>query len=218
MSPDDVGKKLRIKVVAHNRNATASTPAFSLMTQIPPAPTNTAIPQIRKGSPSGPNASATPIGTGDELFATTGTWTDASATGYSYKWLRCDTPGSCTPIDGTTSSQYRVKGLDDNKTFRVDVTASNNNIAVTTTSSSLETVPVTPAALAPQPATAVPERPRSAIASDGRAPTTSVAARHRRTRRRRRWRYRYERDHYRHGYARVAFRSHHGRSGSSSDS
>ncbi|HWX08468.1 MAG TPA: hypothetical protein VNY33_00695, partial [Gaiellaceae bacterium] len=63
--------------------------------------------------------------TGSLLSATNGTWTGASATGYSYAWQRCDSAGSnCNPI-GATSTTYAPVQADVGGRLRIVVTASN---------------------------------------------------------------------------------------------
>jgi F5/8 type C domain-containing protein/parallel beta helix pectate lyase-like protein len=64
-------------------------------------------------------------GQGQQLTASTGTWTN-SPTGYGYQWQRCNTSGaSCTGISGASGSTYVLTAADAGSTVRVQVTASN---------------------------------------------------------------------------------------------
>ncbi|HEV7134588.1 MAG TPA: hypothetical protein VGN27_12745 [Gaiellaceae bacterium] len=64
--------------------------------------------------------------TGAQLSSTNGTWSGASATGYSYQWLRCDSAGNnCSNIPSATASTYAVVSADVGDKLRVIVTASN---------------------------------------------------------------------------------------------
>jgi hypothetical protein len=79
------------------------------------APVNTQLPQV-----SGQ------VAVGNQLQASTGTWTGSAAT-YSYQWQRCDSGGAnCQPIiGGATAASYTVAGADVGSTLRVTVTATN---------------------------------------------------------------------------------------------
>jgi hypothetical protein len=62
---------------------------------------------------------------GEQLSATTGTWT-GGVKSFSYQWQRCDSNGSsCQSVDGATARVYGVRTVDVGNTVRVVVTASN---------------------------------------------------------------------------------------------
>ncbi len=84
----------------------------------PQMPANTATPTIT--DTQGHN----PPEVNDSLVASTGTWTN-NPTSYSYQWQLCASAGSCTDIQGATSSSYSVASSDEGDSIDVVVTASN---------------------------------------------------------------------------------------------
>jgi hypothetical protein len=74
---------------------------------------------------------------GEQLSATTGTWT-GGVRSYAYQWQRCDANGgSCQSVDGATARVYGVRSADVGNTLRVIVTATN--LSGTTNASSAAT-------------------------------------------------------------------------------
>jgi hypothetical protein len=65
--------------------------------------------------------------TGSSLTSTNGTWSGASATGFTYQWKRCDSAGNnCANIGAPSSSpSYAVVSADVGSRLRVVVIASN---------------------------------------------------------------------------------------------
>jgi subtilisin family serine protease len=112
----DVGSTLRVAVTATN-SAGSSPPATSAQTAVvaPAPPANTARP--------------TTSGTardGQQLSATTGTWSGTPPLTYSYQWQDCNSLGaSCANIPAATSSTYVLGHGDVGSTVRVTVTATN---------------------------------------------------------------------------------------------
>jgi peptidoglycan/xylan/chitin deacetylase (PgdA/CDA1 family) len=80
----------------------------------PAKPVNTALPAI-SGSAQ----------TGQQLTASTGTWS-GSPTSFAYQWRRCNASGSsCLDIAGATGSAYTAVASDAGSTLRVVVIATN---------------------------------------------------------------------------------------------
>ncbi len=123
----DVGHTIRAVVTATNAEGSGSaTSAPTAIVTAPPAPTNTALPQI----------SGTTI-QGDALTASKGSWT-GSPTSYAYAWQDCNSSGaSCSAIGGAGSSAYTLQPSDGGHTIRVMVTASNSGGSGQATSSSV---------------------------------------------------------------------------------
>ena len=113
----DVGKTIRVLESAQNADGSAQ--AFSAPTAVvaPPnsAPANTAQP-----NPSGTAQD------GQTITVDTGTWTGTAPITYTYQWQRC-TPGTgtCTSINGATTSSYLLVTADVGFQMRSQVTATN---------------------------------------------------------------------------------------------
>lgn len=96
-------------------------------------------PTVVVSSAKGPvnTASPTVSGTakvGEELSASTGTWT-GGVQSYTYQWQRCDTAGaSCAAITDATARTYGVHTVDVGNTIRVVVTATNASGSANATS------------------------------------------------------------------------------------
>lgn len=76
---------------------------------------------VSKGSPTVSGA-ARP---GSTLTATPGDWENLTSDplGFSYQWLRCTAPSSCTPIAGATQPTYTSTAADVGALMKVEVTA-----------------------------------------------------------------------------------------------
>jgi hypothetical protein len=111
----DVDHTLKVAVTATNTDGSGS--ATSGPTDVissAKAPVNTAPPQI-SGTAK----------VGEQLSASTGTWT-GGVRSYAYQWQRCDANGSsCQSVDGATARVYGVRTVDAGNTIRVVVTATN---------------------------------------------------------------------------------------------
>ena len=115
VATSDVDHTLKVAVTATNTDGsnTATSSATSLVSA-DKAPANTASPQI-SGTAK----------VGEELSASTGTWT-GGVRSYSYQWQRCDANGSsCQAVDGANARVYGVRSVDVGNTMRVVVTATN---------------------------------------------------------------------------------------------
>lgn len=91
---------------------------------------------------SAPTVSGTPQ-QGQQLAATSGTWSGAQPIAYAYQWERCDTSGACAPLSGATAASYTPTSGDVGDTLRATVTASN--MAGTATAASAPTAVIQPA-------------------------------------------------------------------------
>jgi len=112
----DVGHTIRVEETASNSGG-AGTPATSEPTALikPEVPKNTKLPTIT-GTPQ----------QAKELTEHNGEWTN-SPTGYTYKWLQCNSSGAeCTVISGATTQAYTPVAGDVGHTIRVEETASNS--------------------------------------------------------------------------------------------
>jgi hypothetical protein len=111
----DADKTLRVQVTATNADgSTSATSKVSDVVSSKGGPTNTATPTI-SGTPK----------VGEELDATTGTWT-GGVRSFSYQWQRCDAQGgACVSVQDATAKSYGVRSADVGNTLRVVVTATN---------------------------------------------------------------------------------------------
>jgi hypothetical protein len=114
----DVGRTLKVEETASNAGG-ASKPASSSATAPveppgPPAPVNETPPEIKGTALQG-----------QTLEEVHGKWSN-SPSGFTYRWLQCDTLGeSCFPIAGAASQTYVLQPADVGHTIRVEETASN---------------------------------------------------------------------------------------------
>jgi hypothetical protein len=88
------------------------------------APANTAPPTI-SGEPFVDRT----------LTATTGTWTGTAPITFTYAWQRCDgTGGGCVVVAGATTASYPLEPIDARSTIRVQVTGTNADGSMSSTS------------------------------------------------------------------------------------
>jgi Tol biopolymer transport system component len=111
----DIGRRLRVAVTATNSFGTATATSEPSEAVAGVAPMNTVRPNI-----SGVEE------VGEQLFASTGTWTGSAPITYTYEWRRCNAAGAaCAAISGSTSSSYVLQTADLGATIVVAVTAKN---------------------------------------------------------------------------------------------
>ena len=113
----DVGHTIRVEETASNSGG-PGTPATSEPTAVikQAVPVNTKLPTITGTAQQG-----------EELTEHNGEWTN-SPTGYTYKWLQCESlGGGCLPISGATGQTYTPVAGDVGHTIRVEETASNES-------------------------------------------------------------------------------------------
>jgi hypothetical protein len=120
LTAKDVGHTIRSRVIATNKDGTASSNSD---------PTGVIQASATAGPPSN-NQPPTISGTLQEkqtLTATQGTWTGAKPQTYTYQWRRCDANGgNCVDIGGATKSTYLLTTADIGHSLRVRVTAHNS--------------------------------------------------------------------------------------------
>jgi fibronectin type 3 domain-containing protein len=132
-TPDDVGKRLRVTVIARNDAGTGEATSELTDRVVARPPENTATPSI-SGRPH----------VGVELTADKGAWTGTADIAYAYQWLRCAATGMCIEIAGATRATYTPVSDDANAALRVRVTARNDVGA-----KSVESAPTAPVAADP---------------------------------------------------------------------
>src|SRR5262249_54166567 len=111
----DVDHPLRVAVTTSNSDGSStSTSGATDLVSADKAPVSTAVPQV-SGTAK----------VGEQLSASTGTWT-GGVRSYSYQWQRCDgSGGSCVSVQDATAKVYGVRSIDAGNTMRVVVTATN---------------------------------------------------------------------------------------------
>jgi hypothetical protein len=124
LAAGDVDHTVRVSVTASNADGQSSANSnTSQVVSSSKAPANTAPPAI-SGTAK----------VGEELSASTGSWT-GGVQSYSYQWQRCDSGGaSCAAVTDATSRTYGVRTVDVGHTLRVQVTAKNASDSTTATS------------------------------------------------------------------------------------
>ena len=134
----DVGSTLRVRVTATNGagSSSADSAQTAVVTAAPSSPTNSSPPVVSGTAQEG-----------QQLSASTGTWS-GSPTSFAYQWRRCDSNGgNCVNITDATGSNYLLVSADVGSTIRVAVTATNS--VGSSTMQSAATAPVTAAPSAP---------------------------------------------------------------------
>jgi hypothetical protein len=100
---------------------------------------------------------------GEELRASTGTWTN-NPTSFDYQWQRCAGTSGCSSIDGATGRTYGVRSADVDRSLRVVVTARNADGTATSTSDRTAVVRAAPGpSPTPVPTPTVNRRPTVTI-------------------------------------------------------
>lgn len=120
----DLGRMLYVRVSARNGFGTASAASARVGVSVPvlgvqatAAPTNVSAPVI----------SGWPLTVGSTLTASLGSWTGASATGYQYRWSRCDASGTkCVATAAGSGASYVLRPADVGSTITVTVQAANS--------------------------------------------------------------------------------------------
>jgi hypothetical protein len=108
----DAGLAFEVQETASNVGATSAAATSAAI--LPAAPVNTVLPAIT-GT----------VALGQDLTASTGTWTNGPYA-YAYQWERCSgSPLACTAIAGATASTYTLTSADAGVTIEVEVTATN---------------------------------------------------------------------------------------------
>ncbi len=136
-SQSALGDTLRVIVTINTAagQASAVSQAFGPITG--PALANVAIPLVSGVAQ-----------VGEQLSASTGTWTGDMPIAYTYQWQDCDTSGSnCTDIEGATGATYTPATTDVGETLVV--VASASNAWGTSSVASDPTLPVVAAGQAP---------------------------------------------------------------------
>ena len=114
----DVGSTVRVNETATNSagSSSAATAASAVVSAPSSAPVMTLPPSV----------SGT-VAVGQQLQASTGSWTGAPAPSFSYQWQDCDSNGNnCVPVQAATNASYTIQGSDVGFTLEVVVTASNS--------------------------------------------------------------------------------------------
>ena len=126
MTGADVGRRLRVVVVAINSSGVArsTSKATAAVESASAPPVSRVLPTI-SGTPK----------EGLLLNADSGAWSGTLPIRYRYQWLRCSSGGTgCGTIFGAMSASYLVRGEDVGDTLRVMVTAANAVGSATATS------------------------------------------------------------------------------------
>jgi hypothetical protein len=145
LATTDVGQLVSVTVTASNAGGATPVMSAPVGPVLPPAPANTAAPQI----------TVTPAGTpeqGDTLNVSNGTWSNAAT--YTYAWEECDGSGNnCLPIPGATSGSYTLSAADIDDTIVCVVTANGPGGSTTANSNTTGSVQKAPTPAASQPTT-----------------------------------------------------------------
>src|SRR5262249_56752565 len=73
-----------------------------------------------------PSVSGT-VAVGQQLQASTGSWTGTPAPSLGYQWLDCDSGGNnCSPIQGASASSYTIQSTDGGYAPKAVVTGSHS--------------------------------------------------------------------------------------------
>jgi hypothetical protein len=132
VTPAEVGFTISVLVTATNSAGNASAySAATAVVQSTSAPAQNTSPPVVTGT----------VAAGQQLTASSGTWTGAPPINYAYQWQGCDSNGAnCVNIVGATASTYAPTSSDVGNTLAVVVTGSNNDGQSTATSVPTATV------------------------------------------------------------------------------
>jgi glucose/arabinose dehydrogenase len=99
----------------HDITANASTSYTATYSEVPAAPSNTALPTIAGQAKEGSTLTADP-----------GTWAGSKPISFQYQWLRCDKfGGNCAAITSATAKTYIPTSNDVGSRLKIRVTATN---------------------------------------------------------------------------------------------
>jgi RHS repeat-associated protein len=130
VSSSDLGNAIRFTVTATNAEGTTSASAEATVPVTAIPPTNTAPPSIT-GEPKD----------GQQLTASSGSWTGPQPISYSYQWQRCNSTGeSCSSVPSAAEPTYAATAEDVGSTLRVDVTATHLGASASSTSAATAVV------------------------------------------------------------------------------
>lgn len=111
----DVGRHMRVVVLASNAGGSASHTTVLTGEVLPSPPVNTVRPEV----------SGT-LRDGEELTVSDGAWTGVVTFAYVYRWLRCDADGEdCGVVPGADRRTYRLSSTDTSFSIRAEVVARN---------------------------------------------------------------------------------------------
>jgi Bacterial Ig-like domain (group 3) len=134
LSDADVGQSVSVTVTASNDAGTVQATSDTVGPVLPAAPSESA-----GGAPAVTGTAQQ----GGTLSVTNGAWSN-NPTGFSYVWDDCNSSGTCSAINGATSTSYVLQASDVGNTIVAVVTASNAGGQTPATSNSVG--PVLPAA------------------------------------------------------------------------
>jgi hypothetical protein len=136
VTSDDVGHRLRFRVVAKNNAGSTTVDSNATSTVVASSsgvPVNSALPTISGSAVQG-----------QILTASNGTWTGAQPITYTDQWLRCDANGnSCSSIANETKTTHTLTSDDVGHRLRVRIAAKNSSGTTTAQSEATSVVTAT---------------------------------------------------------------------------
>ena len=127
----DGGFALEVVVTASN-SAGTSQASSAPTAPAAQAPVNQSVP-VLSGT----------VAVGQQLQASSGSWTGSPAPSFSYQWQDCASDGgNCVSIQGATNASYTIQAADGGFALEVLVTASNSAGAIPASSAPSATVPL----------------------------------------------------------------------------
>jgi hypothetical protein len=118
LGPSDVGRSLVALVHASFGRTTQAALSTATRTAV--------AASLRGPTPlTGPTVAGTPM-QGEQLTASTGTWSGVGDLRYAYQWYRCNASGArCSTIRGATGATYRLAARDVGRTLGLTVRATD---------------------------------------------------------------------------------------------
>jgi hypothetical protein len=155
---DDIGHRLALRVAARNSsgNSAATSEPTAVVTPNPDTPANTAKPTI--------TGVAQP---GSVLTGQQGSWSGKAPLSFSYRWMRCNSTGTCSPLGGQTRTTYTVSTGDAGSRIRFRVTAKNDSGSTSALSDGTAVVVGKPVATAKPTISGTPQQGSTLTASPG---------------------------------------------------